>query len=476
MAGIFLVLCGVALALTLPSNAFFILAVFVSGLLKIFLSGNGDGIYYLKKATPFLISFFLMFALIALYFFSIREGLNNGIVNYSQSTLSFKGFLKIGEFLFDPWGTWLFLLFVLGLVGLKENENFLFVLALLAVPLALTIVSGIVGFPRVYIYLLPFLLLVAGVGLEFLFNRLHVQKPLLASSLIGVAVLMVAIQFYQWAALYYPGRTKIPNGTLKEARLVKDYINSEVSFDSLLVFMVYDPEGNALVYYLSDQIKYRMKLFLAGKEIKKILFISHARVPPDKFPLITVFDGKTVKIPPSYLLKVKEFGDLHLYEFTGALSRWIPEEGRRDLESVFNGASGSTYQAKQVKNPKLFGSYSLQVNTAKGKEVLLQSPIFRQVEIKSSPAFILHIFAKTLGKTRFIFSDSLEKRVEYPMALLNPYLGLLDIESTEQKWEMVFSLSQLNSGRYRLGEILWSQDESVFVDEPQSYLLSKEKL
>ena len=71
-----------------------------------------------------------------------------------------------------------------------------------------------------------------------------------------------------------------------------------------------------------------MKLFLAGKEIKKILFISHASVPPDKYPSINVIDGKTVKIPPSYLLKVKEFGNLHLYEFNGSLSRWIPEKER----------------------------------------------------------------------------------------------------------------------------------------------------
>ena len=76
------------------------------------------------------------------------------------------------------------------------------------------------------------------------------------------------------------------------------------------------------------------------------------------------------------------------------------------------------------------------------------------LEIEWGPAFILHFFAKTLGQTLFIFSDSLEKRFEYPMALLNPYLGLLEIENSEQKWEMVFSLTQLNSGQYRVGEIL----------------------
>ena len=454
VAGIFLVICGVALALTLPSNVFFILAVFISGLVKIFFSGNRDGSSFLKRVTPLLFSFFIMFILIAFYFFSIKEGLNNGIANYSQSTLNLKGFLKIGEFLFDPWGAWLFLLFVLGSVRLKENENFLFIFALLVVPLALTVISGIVGFPRVYIYLLPFLLLVAGMGLEYLFDQLHGQKPLLANSLVGVAFLMVAIQFYQWAALHYPGRTKVPNGTLNEAKLVKDYINSEIPFDCLLVFMVYDPGGNTLIYYLSDQIKYRMKLFLAGKEIKKILLISHASVPPDKYPSINVIDGKTVKIPPSYLLKVKEFGNLHLYEFNGSLSRWIPEKGRQDQERVFSGVSGSTYQAEQIKNPKLFGSYSLHLKNNKGKEVLLQSPISRPIEIEWGPAFILHFFAKTLGQTLFIFSDSLEKRFEYPMALLNPYLGLLEIENSEQKWEMVFSLTQLNSGQYRVGEIL----------------------
>ena len=87
----------------------------------------------------------------------------------------------------------------------------------------------------------------------------------------------------------------------------------------------------------------------------------------------------------------------------------------------------------------------------------------------------MHLFAKTPGQTLFVFSRSMENRLEYPVAYLNPYLGFLEYENLELNWEMVFTLTQLNSGQYRVGEILWSKDESVFIDEPQSYLLSKEK-
>ena len=67
-------ICGVALALTLPSNVFFILAVFISGLVKIFFSGNRDGSSFLKRVTPLLFSFFIMFILIAFYFFFDKGG------------------------------------------------------------------------------------------------------------------------------------------------------------------------------------------------------------------------------------------------------------------------------------------------------------------------------------------------------------------------------------------------------------------
>jgi hypothetical protein len=124
-----------------------------------------------------------------LYLLSIREGLNAGIANYSQPTLNLMGLLEIGKFLFAPWGLWFFLLFILGLFSFKGNKNFLFIAALLGVPVVLTVVSGVVGFPRVYIYFLPFLLMVAGVGIESQFRRLWIYNSVLGKSLALALVL-----------------------------------------------------------------------------------------------------------------------------------------------------------------------------------------------------------------------------------------------------------------------------------------------
>jgi uncharacterized membrane protein len=469
--GISLVICGIALVLTLPSNAFFILAVFVAGLVKVYLPGNRDGRPSFKRAAPFLVSFIVTFVLAASYFYTIWEGLNNGIANYSQATLNLQGVLQIGKFLFDPWGTWLFLLFSLGLFRLKENENFLLMLALLTVPLALTVLSQVVGFPRVYIYFLPFLFMVAGTGLESLYN-LRLQKPLLGNSLMLATIIMAPSQFYQWADLHYPWREKVSNGTMDEARQVKSYINDAVPFDSLLVFMVNDPEVNILNHYLWDQMRERQKLFLAGKEIKSILLVSHAGNPPDQYQWINSFKEKKLKFSPSHFKKIKEFGKLHIYEFKVSLSKWTSKNGKPDPETVFAGASGPTFNSELINGPKLFGRYALQVKNQKGKEVFLQSPLSQQVEVSSGTAFILHFFAKTPGKTRFIFSRSLGNRFEFPIAYVNPYLGFLKNGNSSSMWEMVFSLTQLPRGQYKVSEVLWSQEELVLVDEPQSYFLA----
>ena len=406
-SGVLLVICSVSLVLTLPSNAFFLFAVFVSSFLKIFFSGVREEIPFLKRAAPFLISFFFSFFLVALYLLSIREGLNAGIANYSQPTLNLMGLLEIGKFLFAPWGLWFFLLFILGLFSFKGNKNFLFIAALLGVPVVLTVVSGVVGFPRVYIYFLPFLLMVAGVGIESQFRRLWIYNSVLGKSLALALVLVVAGQFYSWAILHYPKRINVSNGTMAEARLVKNYIDNEVSFDHFLIFAVHDPVANILNHYLSDQLRNRMELFLAGKEVKKILFVSHVGAPPDKFPWVHVFKEKPLKIPASYLLKIKEFGKLHIYEFDVFLTRWDSGKEKRDTETVFAGVSDSTFESYKVQAPKLFGNYSLRVENKTGMPALLKSPISKQMKAISNTAFVLNYFVRTAGKTLMGYSGGL---------------------------------------------------------------------
>jgi len=200
------------------------------------------------------------------YFYSIRDGLQSGMDLYSQPGLDITGFMAIGNFLFMPWGVWLVFMLGLGLFRFKNNEKFLKWFVLLGVPIALTFISGVVGFPRNYIYLLPFLLMGSGVGVMGLFTIVKNIKPISGVAFASLIFLLSISQSVQNTFQHISKRLQVSNGTMAEAIQVRDYIKSETSFSTLFVVVTYSPGMSVLHHYAAQEIKDRMFLFLAGKK------------------------------------------------------------------------------------------------------------------------------------------------------------------------------------------------------------------
>ena len=64
-----------------------------------------------------------------------------------------------------PWGLWFYLPVLYGLWTLNRAQRIFFV-SLLVTPTLLVVLSGIIGPPRIYIYALPFFILLAAVGID----------------------------------------------------------------------------------------------------------------------------------------------------------------------------------------------------------------------------------------------------------------------------------------------------------------------
>ena len=124
-----------------------------------------------KKLLPFI---FLAVST-AGYFFLIYDDLTRGIeeyrnnLHYPQGIDSLEGILQqvneVARDLARPWGLWFYLPVLYGTWTLNRTQRGFF-LILLGTPALLVVFSGMIGPPRVYVYTLPFFILLAALGID----------------------------------------------------------------------------------------------------------------------------------------------------------------------------------------------------------------------------------------------------------------------------------------------------------------------
>jgi len=201
MWGSVLVVTGFSITYTLPSNLFFLggLAVFIVLAGGLELKENRLSI---KKMFQSSIPFLIMFAWIGIYFLIIYEGLKHTRDLYPL-LLDGPGIGSITELLVAPWGFWMYLFFALGAWRLRGRRERILFLAVIMVPIVLTLGTGVVGFARHYIYWLPFVLLLSAYGITELFLQLKkkIGGPVYGVGL-GFVFLLVFFAVKQTTKLY----------------------------------------------------------------------------------------------------------------------------------------------------------------------------------------------------------------------------------------------------------------------------------
>jgi len=175
------------MVITLPSNAVFVAeaAGFCCTFRIIRNSNSIAGPKY--SSNNFMLFYVISFLLITCYL-----GVNFSDIKFSAQVnsigeVTWKHFLGIAKFLVYPWGLWLYVFLIIGLISNIEKSIRYSLIALFSLPIGLSFITGVVGFARIYMYFSPFLLMLVSVGFFFLYGKaVSINKNL------GYAILVLS--------------------------------------------------------------------------------------------------------------------------------------------------------------------------------------------------------------------------------------------------------------------------------------------
>ena len=244
---------GFAMVMTLPSNLFFLcgLAVFIviAGYLE-----SKEIKSSIKNISKSSIPFLIMFALVGVYFLVIYEGLKIG-KHFNNQLLTETQIGNIAGLLVAPWGFWMYLFFALGIWRLRLAKGKILLLSVVIVPIVLTLLTGVVGFARTYVYWLPFVLLLSAYGMTEVFFAVLKQTRGLSYGL-GVGVIFLLIfSPAKKISKHYENRNNGslvvggPNATLSEASQTAVWVEENIPEDNLIVISTSGPESSVLNRY-----------------------------------------------------------------------------------------------------------------------------------------------------------------------------------------------------------------------------------
>lgn len=480
MWGSVLVVTGFSMTYTLPSNLFFLggLAVFI-----VLAGGLGlkESRLSIKKMFQSSIPFLIMFAWIGIYFLIIYEELKVARGLYPL-ILDGARIVNITGFLVAPWGFWVYLFFALGAWRLTRARERILFLAVILIPIVLTLVTGVVGFARIYVYWLPFVILLSAHGMTevFLWLKEKIGNPVYGLGL-GFVFLLVFFAVKQTTKLYTArdnGSLVVagPNATLSEASQMAVWVDENIPEDNLIVISTGGPVSSVLNRYMRKKVLKRMIYFARGGELRKIIFIAHQDMPPEKYPFVPMFKDRMLKLPASRLNKIHSMGSLGVYELNLKVERFIPPRFDPDYEVKIGNSEIPQVDIRQVDEPRVVGKQALYIENKSGKPMGIISPIVKGADISEDHAYILYVFITNFKPLQQKASVHLAEKSNWPptVGYLNPFLGqgLLRPKGSDAVWHIIYSLSPLSQGRHYFQERIEIQKGDNYLDGLQSYLLT----
>ena len=385
---------------------------------------------------------------------------------------------NIAGLLVAPWGFWMYLFFALGIWRLRLAKGKILLLSVVIVPIVLTLLTGVVGFARTYVYWLPFVLLLSAYGMTEVFFGILKQTRSLSYGL-GVGVIFLLIFFpAKKISKHYENRNNGslvvggPNATLSEASQTAVWVEENIPEDNLIVISTGGPESSVLNRYMNKNVLARMTHFARGGELKKIVFIAHQGVPPDKYPFVPIVQERKLKLPASRLNKIHSLGNLGVYELDLKAERFIPPVFDLDYEGKIGNFNIPHVNVRQIERPRAVGARALLIENQSGLPMDMISPIVKGVDILKDHAYLLYIFIKQPHRKVAVY---LGEKENWPPSLgkLNPRLGRFRVGSGNETWQVKYNLSHLSKGRHFFQERIGIQKGNNYIDGFQSYLLTE---
>ena len=469
---------GFAITMALPSNLFFL------GSLTIFTIMDGwfeseKSRLNIKKLLWVIIPQLIMFALIAVYFLVIYEQLKYGKDIQPQS-LDGKRIFEIGELLVAPWGFFMYLFFTIGAWRLRGARERIVFASIFFIPMILTVITGALGYARIYIYWLPFIFLLSAYGMtEVIFWIKKKTGKLVYGLGVGVIFFLVflpAKKINEYFESRNNGSLVVagPNVTMSEAAKMAVWVNENISKNNLIVISVGGPESSVLNKYMNKKVLERMTYFSRGGILEKIIFIAHQDMPPDEYPFIPMVQERILRLPSSLVNKIHSIGNLGVYELNLKVEKLIPPTFDPDYEGKIGNSNISKVNIRQVETPRVLGKKALHIENNSGNSMDIISPVVKGVDITEDHAYLLYVFITDFQPFKNV-SVHLAEKGNWPPSLgyLNPLLGIFTVKGQDTVWNIFYSLSPLSKGRHFFQERIGIQKGNNYYDGLQSYLLTQ---
>ena len=469
---------GFAITMALPSNLFFLGSLTIFTIMGGWFESEKNRLNF-KRLFWIAIPQLIMFALIAVYFLVIYEQLKYGKDIQPQS-LDGKKIFEITELLVAPWGFFIYLFFTIGAWRLKEVRERIIFASVFLIPMILTVITGALGYARIYIYWLPFIFLLSAYGMTEVIVWLKNKTGKLVYGLgVGVIFFLVflpAKKINEYFESRNNGSLVVagPNVTMSEAAKMAVWVNENISKNNLIVISVGGPESSVLNKYMNKKVLERMTYFSRGGILEKIIFIAHQDMPPDEYPFIPMVQERILRLPSSLVNKIHSIGNLGVYELNLKVEKLIPPTFDPDYEGKIGNANISKVNIRQVETPRVLGKKALHIENNSGNSMDIISPVVKGVDITEDHAYLLYVFITDFQPFKNV-SVHLAEKGNWPPSLgyLNPLLGIFTVKGQDTVWNIFYSLSPLSKGRHFFQERIGIQKGNNYYDGLQSYLLTQ---
>ena len=469
---------GFAITMALPSNLFFLGSLTIFTIMGGWFESEKNRLNF-KRLFWIAIPQLIMFALIAVYFLVIYEQLKYGKDIQPQS-LDGKKIFEITELLVAPWGFFIYLFFTIGAWRLKEVRERIIFASVFLIPMILTVITGALGYARIYIYWLPFIFLLSAYGMTEVIVWLKKKTGKLVYGLgVGVIFFLVflpAKKINEYFESRNNGSLVVagPNVTMSEAAKMAVWVNENISKNNLIVISVGGPESSVLNKYMNKKVLERMTYFSRGGILEKIIFIAHQDMPPDEYPFIPMVQERILRLPSSLVNKIHSIGNLGVYELNLKVEKLIPPTFDPDYEGKIGNSNISKVNIRQVETPRVLGKKALHIENNSGNSMDIISPVVKGVDITEDHAYLLYVFITDFQPFKNV-SVHLAEKGNWPPSLgyLNPLLGIFTVKGQDTVWNIFYSLSPLSKGRHFFQERIGIQKGNNYYDGLQSYLLTQ---
>ncbi len=490
-----LILSGFALCISVSSNIYFLPACGLAFLFVLWESGNLGNPISLSRLGKKILPFIFLAVLTAGYFFMIYDDLARGIETHISYLKQFKNtdsmtgtpqkFQEVAWDLARPWGFWLYLPAFYGLWALNRAQRG-FILILLGTPALLVILSGMMGPPRVYVYALPFLILLAALGIDrgigFLSRFMpHFNKALPA--MLGLAFLMPSIFSH---AQDYLAKKNIMYATMEESREALRYVQNQTTEHDLVVISFDDM---ALRRTLEPLVAEKMLRVFKDGQLDGIIFLGHRDIPTSR--IASAAGWPTSPLPTSGMRVIGDIGKVRIYRMNVKTSSLFPLEVDTNFSRQWGKFRNPKMSATETHAHRFLGKQSLQINKTTKEDRLIAAPLLYRISTQSG-SFILHAYAqKYQQKSEAGFIGIKQNQRAFP---LNYYFGVYREEGKNLarewihpffmfrqpklkrkepfKWHLIFMLIPLNTGLNEFQQALLLKEQTSYFDGIQGFLLT----